>query len=424
MFNKKSFKEIEEAKFNRNSFIKPLSDSYCFSNICDGIEDLLIGKTSSKLPRDVFGKFQNKYKNVVLFVIDGFGWSLFDRLYSENLLPKELLKESIISQMTSQFPSTTAAELTSIHTGMSVEETGIYEWFYYEKEVDAIISPLLFSSAGDKNRNSLLNKNIDPKKIFPFFTFYEYLNKKNITSAVFTPQAFNPSVYNDTLLQGSEGIWYENVEDGLNTLVKKINEEKNKSYNLFYFDKIDSVGHKKGPLSRESINEATNFISKVNNCFEQLTNRNETLIILTADHGQIKINPEKTTYLNRLIPSLKNKLLTTKFNKPLIPAGGCRDMFLYVKPEYLDWCYKNLTLKLNKIAVVYKTTDLINMGFWGKKLNLPLLDERVGNIIIIPNKKNLVWWNNKEKQFTIKHIGHHGGLSKEEMLIPFICFEK
>jgi hypothetical protein len=90
-------------------------------------------------------------------------------------------------------------------------------------------------------------------------------------------------------------------------------------------------------------------------------------------------------------------------------------MFLYVKPEYLDWCYKNLTLKLNKIAVVYKTQDLINMGFWQKKLNIPLLNERVGNIVIIPNKKNLVWWNNKEKQFTIKHIGHHGGLSKEEM---------
>ncbi len=424
MFNKKSFEEIEKAKFNRNSFVKPLSESYCFSNICDGIEDLLIGKTDSKLPKDVFGKFQSKYKNVVLFIIDGFGWSLFNKLYSNNLLPKELLKKSVISQMTTQFPSTTVAELTSIHTGMSIEETGIYEWFYYDKTVGAIISPLLFSLNTNKNRNSLLDKNIDPKKIFPFSTFYEYLNKKNVISSVFTPQAFNPSVYNDTLLQGSNAIWYENIEDGLNTLVKRINEEKNKSYNLFYFAEVDSIGHKKGPLSRESINEVANFISKANNCLEQLTARNETLIIFTADHGQIKINPKKTIYLNRLMPSLENKLLKSKFNKPLIPAGGCRDMFLYVKPEYLDWCYKNLTLKLNKIAVVYKTLDLVSMGFWQKNLNIPLLNERVGNIVIIPNKKNLVWWDNKEKQFTIKHIGHHGGLSKEEMLIPFICFEK
>ena len=176
MFNKKSFEEIEKAKFNRNSFVKPLSESYCFSNICDGIEDLLIGKKNSKLPRDVFGKFQNKYKNVVLFVIDGFGWSLFNKLYSNNLLSKELLKKSVISQMTAQFPSTTAAELTSIHTGMSVEETGIYEWFYYDKTVGAIISPLLFSLPPDKIRNSLLNKNINPKKIFPFSTFYEYFS--------------------------------------------------------------------------------------------------------------------------------------------------------------------------------------------------------------------------------------------------------
>ncbi len=51
------------------------------------------------------------------------------------------------------------------------------------------------------------------------------------------------------------------------------------------------------------------------------------------------------------MPSLESKLLTTKLGKPLIPAGGCRDMFLYVKPEYLESCYKDLTLKLNKIAV-------------------------------------------------------------------------
>ena len=424
MFNKKSFIEIEKAKFNRNSFVKPLSESYCFSNICDGIEDSLIGKTNSKLPRDVFGGLKNEYKNVVLFVIDSFGWSLFNKLYNDNLLPTELLKNSVISQMTAQFPSTTAAELTSIHTGMSVEETGIYEWFYHDKNVGAIICPLLFSLATDKNRNSLLNEGADPKKIFPFSTFYEKLNRNNIVSSVFTPQAFNPSIYNDTLLQGSNGIWYENIEDGLNTLINGINKEKNKSYNLFYFDKIDSIGHKKGPLSRESVDEATSFIAKVANCFEQLTEKNKTLVILTADHGQIKINPGKTTYLNKLMPDLEDKLLRNKFNKPLIPAGGCRDMFLYVKPEYLDWCYENLTLKLKNIAKVYKTNDLISMGFWQNKLNLSLLNERVGDIVIIPNKKNLVWWNNKEEQFTIKHIGHHGGLSKEEMLIPFICFER
>ncbi len=384
----------------------------------------MIGKTNSKLPRDVFGKFKNKYNNVILFIVDGFGWSLFKELHSKNLLPKDLLKKSIISQMTAQFPSTTAAQLTYIHTGMPVEETGVYEWLYYEKTVDSLIYPLLFSVAPNKNRNSMVNENVNPKKIFPFPTFYEYLNKKNIKSFVFTPQALNPSAYNTTLLKGAKGIWYENIEDCLSTLVKRINEKKEKSYNLFYFDKVDSIGHKKGPLSKESIKEASDFITKAYNCLGQLTAREKTLVIFTADHGQIKISPKKTIYLNRLMPDLENKLLKNKLNKPLIPAGGCRDMFLYVKPEYLDWCYKNLTLKLDKIASVYKTHDLVAMGFWQKKLNVPLLDERVGNIVIIPNKENLVWWNNKEKQFTIKHIGHHGGLSKEEMLIPFICFEK
>lgn len=424
MFNKKSFEAIENATFDKNAFIKPLSKSYCFSSICDGVEDLLLGKNDSKLPRDVFGEFNEQYDNVVLFIIDGFGWSLFNKLHTDNLVPNGLLHKSVISQLTAQFPSTTAAELTSIHTGMSVEETGIYEWFYYDKTVDAIISPLLFSLPPDKTRNSLLDKNVDPKAIFPFTTFYEHLNSKGVTSSVFTPQAFSPSVYNETLLKGANGIWYENLESGLATLVHNLNEEKNKSYNLFYFDKIDSVGHKKGPMSTESIDEAKDFLVKVHNCLQGLTTQRKTLFIFTADHGQIEVNPEKTIYLNEVMPGLEEKLRTNKIGTPLIPAGGCRDMFLYVKPEYIDWFYTNLTLKLDGVANVYKTLDLVNLGFWQNNVNIPLLKERVGDIVIIPNAENIVWWDNAEKQFTMKHVGHHGGLSAEEMIIPFICFEK
>ena len=57
----------------------------------------------------------------------------------------------MVEKLTAQFPSTTAAQITTIHTGQTVGEHGLFEWNYYEPVLDAVIAPLLFSFAGSAN---------------------------------------------------------------------------------------------------------------------------------------------------------------------------------------------------------------------------------------------------------------------------------
>jgi len=102
----------------------------------------------------------------------------------------------------------------------------------------------------------------------------------------------------------------------------------------------------------------------------------------------------------------------------LIPAGSPRDMFLYVKEEFLNEAFSYLSKKLNDIALVYKTVDLIKEGFFGEKISNNFL-KRVGNLVILPYKNKTVWWYEKGV-FEQRHFGHHGGLSGEEMKIGLI----
>ena len=103
-----------------------------------------------------------KYDAVVLFLVDGFGWRFFER-FQDAPFNKRFAKYGKIEKLISQFPSTTAAHLTAIHTGWNVGQSGVYEWIYYEPQVDALISPLLFSYAGSRYRNDLASTGIHPQ---------------------------------------------------------------------------------------------------------------------------------------------------------------------------------------------------------------------------------------------------------------------
>src|SRR5256885_3303284 len=170
MLNTTSLNAVSSSTFSQQS-VKPLYDSYCFSNIPQTIEFLLTGEGQSALPLDVFGDLPTRYDRVILFFVDAFGWRFFERYAEKYEFLKTVLKHGAVSKMTSQFPSTTAAHVTCIHTGLNVGQSGVYEWNYYEPLVDEVITPLLLSYAGDKERDSLKRSGIPSDAFYPHQTF-------------------------------------------------------------------------------------------------------------------------------------------------------------------------------------------------------------------------------------------------------------
>jgi hypothetical protein len=262
-----------------------------------------------------------------------------------------------------------------------------------------------------------------PEAFFPQQTFYRTLQAQGITSHVLQYEGYTPSTYSDVVFRGTTTHAFKTLRDGLTQLADLVTVKNNTpTYYLLYFDRIDAVGHLYGPNSKEFEEAVDAFLSMMDFLFyKQLHGKTgNTLFLMTADHGQVEVNPRTTHYLNKQIAGIERYLKTSAKGRLLVPAGSARDMFLHGKEEALDEVIGLLQEHLAGRAEVYRTQDLLTQGFFGPQKPSPVFLSRLGNVVILPYKHETVWWY-EEGTFAMRFRGHHGGLTPDEMEIPLIA---
>ncbi|HNA90393.1 MAG TPA: alkaline phosphatase family protein [Anaerolineales bacterium] len=357
----------------------------------------------------------NQYDAVVLFFVDAFGWRFFERFQDSPFL-KRFAKQGKIEKLTSQFPSTTAAHVTTMHTGLPVGVSGVHEWIYYEPHADRVIAPLLFSFSGTKERDTLDAKRVKPERIYPVGTFYPALKAMGVESFNFGLRDYSPSTYSKVVMNGSEIRSYKTLSEAFINLSLLLEKQTKPTFIHLYFDKIDSVAHEYGPNSPQVEAEIETFLLMMEHYFDRIFAGNKRILFLmTADHGMCEVDPQTTIYLNTdaSFSGFDKFIRTNRRGFPIVPAGSARDMFLYIKHERVDEAHTFLEKRLTGKADVVKTETLIQEGYFGPSVSERFL-ERVGNLIILPYRYQSVWWYEKEK-FEMKFLGHHGGLTPQEM---------
>lgn len=390
-----------------SGYIKPRYDSGGFA----GLPERIRGHCVS-----------GQYDAVVLFLIDGFGWRFFEKFQDTPFL-KRLTRDGKVEKLTSQFPSTTAAHLTTIHTGLPVGQSGVYEWFYYEPQLDRIIAPLLFSYAGDNQRDTLKGQ-IKARKLYPNETLYQQLGNLGFHSHVFGGYGYTPSPYSNIVMRGAKLHSFKTLGEALVNFGITLDTQKKPALFHFYFEKIDSICHQYGPTAAQTEAEIEAFLLLMEYFFKRVfTGKKNTLFLLTADHGAVEVNPKTVNYLNKdkRFAGIERFLKVNRSGELLVPAGSARDMFLYVKDDLLDEAQAFLSSQLEGQAEVVKSGWLMENGYFGPVIS-PQFRARVGNLVVLPYRNESVWWYEKDR-FEQRFHGHHGGLTPQEMEIPLISLE-
>jgi len=105
-------------------------------------------------------------------------------------------------------------------------------------------------------------------------------------------------------------------------------------------------------------------------------------------------------------------------------CGEKRLAYCYVHPSKAMQFEDYVNYHLSKYCYLFKGEDLISKGIFGLFEPHPKLFDRIGDYVLI-TKNNYTFdyppvGENKKKE---AHIGHHAGISKEEMLVPLIVIK-
>ena len=187
-----------------------------------------------------------------------------------------------------------------------------------------------------------------------------------------------------------------------------------RKYIWAYWGEVDYFSHNYGPDDERTVNELVNFSDQLGSLFlNQLEggNRRDTLLILMADHGQIKTQPDPHYDLSNH-PGLTRRL-------HIMPTGENRLAFLHMRPgqgeavrEYIERTWPGQFATLDPVFAV-------EAGLFGPGDPHPRLFDRLGDLIVIARGNAYWWWSNRTDHL----FGRHGGLSAEEMLVPFLAAE-
>ena len=425
MVNDSSLKIINAHRLGEN-FIKPAYGSYCFSHIPDTIRHLFNCPSAAPLPGAAL-PWWDKFDQVVFFFIDAFGWRFFEQ-FADHPFLRLMAEDGVISQMTAMFPSTTSAHTTCIHTGKSIPQSGVYEWFYYEPVVGEVISPLLFSIAGDKIngkdvREGLVARGITPEQIFPDSTIYEDLEEVGVKSFVFNYHEYAHSSFSQHTNRGAEiipyGYWSEALAN-LSLMLSQPLQKADRRYFFLYYAAADSLMHHYGPTSPQVETEILAWLDQMQRFVLNLR-ASRTLLLISADHGQAETDPANSLAINLALPSLPDVLRRGPNGQVIRFGGSPRDLFLYVQDHALLETKERIQAIIGERGVAKTTDELIAEGCFGPEPVSERLMARLGSLVLLPKPGEAFYWFEKGR-FEQRFYGHHGGLTPQEMLIPFIAF--
>ena len=342
---------------------------------------------------------EKKYRNIVFLLLDGMGEHILNNISKDGFF-----NQNKLDVVTSVYPSTTTAALTSYYSGKAPYETGWIAWSQYFKEYGRALD--MFS-----HKESYLGEQIKKPKREVFLedmkyeSVFEKIEKQNPNVKAY---AIQPE-YAER--RGKRQVIANDIDEMV-TEIKDVCSIEGEKFVFAYSDNPDGLLHRFGTDSKEASDFVLETEEKVKNLRKELGE--DTIIIVSADHGHKNID-KVHSILD--FPELMECLI-------IPPSLECRFLSFWVKEEMKETFEQrfNSVLK-DEYWLMTKKELLEEYKLLGEGQKHKKIDDFIGNYVAISVAGSMIRLETYLADGKPIRKSTHCGLTKDEMEVPVIVLK-
>ena len=324
-------------------------------------------------------------KVVVLFVVDGLGWHQLRR--NRDWAPSLAAACDDSSPMTTVAPSTTATALTSLTTGATPGEHGLVG---YRVPTSLGLMNSLRWRAGGQDARAL----VPPEELQPVVPFCGQ------PAAVVTRAEFKRSGFTSAHLRGGTFWGWRNLGELVESVRNAV--DAGAATVFAYYDTLDTVAHMHG--LGEHYREALAVVEQLAVAL-RASLPDHVALAVTADHGMVEVL-EPPIMIESEIVALTNGW-----------SGEARMLWLHARAgnaaDLVALCGQ-----YSSMAEVAPVERVLDERWLGPHVSAHARD-RIGDVALVPLGTEAFTMPDEDRPHH-PLIGRHGGLTAEEMHVPFV----
>lgn len=409
---------ISKYRFDKDhSMIKPAFGKGSISDMPGFFKRSLGLKLKRSLP-GVMNDIGQEVDHMVFFLLDGFGHSTVEYLLENHRTDNlgKFLEHSDYTPVTSVFPSTTSTSTMTYQTDLHPVEHGIIGYISYLSELGTMCNMITLTPIGQPG-HSLLDNGWNIPAVEENGTIYEEFNSSAVDPYLYLPGEIRNSGMTRISGKGGKLNAYVSVSQMLTRLRKNIGDSVRKSFHFCYIPNVDTISHKVGPYTEDTAMEIESIFHLINEQFADLVAPDGNLgIAVSADHGHTVLPRENVSDVR------KDRILSGMLRTPV--GGDFRAPVLRIKNGLAEQALDQLEKYYGENYLIKSGKDAIREGFYGMGTVTPGNSDRFGDFVLFPKKSvglmDTALGQLDPKLYDFNMVGMHGGLSEEEMIVPFI----
>ena len=334
--------------------------------------------------------------SAIVVLIDGLGAEVLKaRAGHARTLMSALSAKSIIE---SGFPTTTAAAIATLTTGVSPGQHGLVGY------------TVLDSHGRMVNQLSGWDAQLDPASWQLRPTIFERASDAGLSPIVVGPERYRESGFTKAVLRGARYVTGASIAERMQHAAALARAPGSLLY--VYVPELDQAAHAHGWQSPEWTNALESTDSALAELQRSLGPR--TGLLVTADHGLLDV--DRGSHI--LIDSAPELIDGVRY-----VAGEPRCLQLHFEPNLSPSLRADLTDRWRASeshrAWVVTRSEAIVAGWFGPVD--PLVEPRIGDLLVAA-RKNVAYYDGRAGASGRSMIGQHGSWSAAELRVPLLRF--